>query len=132
MAGLTHSINFKRVSKELTDSRIKKLRMEGNNIIAGIHTRTLAGKDVSMRSFKKYSTSYAKHRASSGRSARVNLTYHGTMLGAMISKKAKNGLRFTFMAKSELDKATWNQKKRPFFGVDKNQKAYLNKILSKL
>lgn len=50
---LTKKINFKKVSKELTDSRIKKLRMMGNDLVAGIYTRTLQGKDVNLRAFKR-------------------------------------------------------------------------------
>lgn len=130
---LTKKINFKKVSKELTDSRIKKLRMMGNDLVAGIYTRTLQGKDVNLRAFKKeYNKTYKKYRLKHGRTGYPNLTYTGNMLGGMISKKRKTGLRFTFPSVSEKRKAGWNQKTRPFFGLDKKQLALIKKRLSRL
>ena len=100
--------------------------------MAEIHSRTLSSKDRNLKSLKPYSTSYREFRQSKGRGSDVNLTYTGAMLGAMTHKDIPNGLRFTFMSKSELDKAYQNSKTRDFFGVDKNQEKKIRKKLSKL
>ncbi len=129
---LTKKIDFGKVSKELTDSRVKKIRLLGNDIVADMHSRTLKGEDVTLGTFKEYSDSYKKQRSKKGRKTKPNLTYTGNMLGGMMSKKIPNGLKFTFTSSSELKKAEWNQKTRKFFGIDKNQKASIKKTLSKL
>ena len=102
------------------------------NIVTGIVNRTLGGKDTKLKGFKSYSSDYAKYRTKNGRNKKVNLTYSGKMLGAINSKNIPLGLRFYFSSKSEADKATWNQKTRKFFGIDRNQRKYLKKQLSKL
>ena len=129
---LKKKINFRKVKNKVIDDRVKKLRLEGMNIVAGIVLRTEQGKDMNLRSFKSYSSDYEKYRTKHGRSRKVNLTYNGTMLGAINSKKIPLGLRFYFSSKSETDKAKWNQKTRKFFGIDKQQLKYLKKVLSKI
>ena len=129
---LKKKINFRKVKKRVIDDRVNKLRLEASNIVTGIVNRTLKGKDADLKGMKSYSRDYAKYRQEHGRKGKVNLTYTGAMLGAISSKKIPLGLRFYFNSKSETDKAKWNQKTRKFFGIDKNQRKYLKKQLSKL
>ena len=129
---LKKKINFRKVENKVIGGRIKRLRLEALNIVAGIVDRTMKGKDVKLMGMKSYSKDYAKYRQKHGRNKRVNLTYSGAMLGAISTKKIPLGLRFYFSSKSETDKAIWNQKTRKFFGIDKTQRAYLKKKLSKL
>ena len=129
---LKKKVNFKKIRRVVVEGRLDKLRLEAMNIVTGIVNRTLSGKDMNLKGFKSYSSDYAKYRSKNGRSKGVNLTYSGAMLGAINSKNIPIGLRFYFAAKSETDKATWNQKTRKFFGVDRNQIKYLKKQLSKL
>ena len=124
---LKKKINFRRVNRIIVDKRVDKLREEGLNIETGIINRTQSGKDVKRNAFKKYSASYQKKKG-----GKVNLTATGAMLHAISSKNIKNGLRFYFNASSETKKASWNQKLRKFFGVDKTQVKYLKKVLGKL
>ena len=124
---LKKKINFRKVSNLIVDKRVDKIRAEGLNIETGIINRTQSGKDVKNKSFKKYSAAYKKKKG-----GKVNLTDTGAMLHAISSKKIKNGLRFYFNASSETKKASWNQKLRKFFGVDKTQIKYIKKQLSKL
>ena len=129
---LTQKINFKKMNKDLMNSRVKKLQIEGNNIEAGIVNRTLQGKDMFLKAFKKYTKGYASFRSKNGRKSTVNLTYTGQMLGAITSDNIPDGLKFKFSSKSESEKAAWNNKTRKFFGTDKTQREYLKKKLSKL
>lgn len=129
---LKKKINFRKVRKVVIDGRVDKLRKEALNIETGIINRTLKGKDVKMASFKSYSKEYADYKQSKGRGKTVNLTYTGAMLQAISNKKILNGIRFYFNASAETKKAFWNQKKRKFFGVDKQQVKYLKKKMGKL
>ncbi len=140
---LKKKINFRKVEKRVIDGRVKKLRLEALNIEHGILARTLKGKDMKLKSFKPYSSSYKKLKASKGADSKVNLTgvtrkvkgrtvQGGLMLQAISNKRIRNGLRFYFNASAETKKAFWNQRKRKFFGVDKQQIKYLKKKLGKL
>ena len=132
MPGLTKKIDFRKVSTDIIDGRTKILRGEALNIVAGIHRRTLQGKDYKLKAFKPYDKDYKKYRSKHGRSSSVNLTYTGRMLKAMTTKRIKNGLRFTFMSSRELKKAGHNSVTRDFFGVSTPQIKYLQKVLGKL
>ena len=129
---LKKKIDFRKVERKIVGDRVKKLRLEAMNIVVGIVSRTQRGKDMKLKGFKSYKKDYAKYRQKHGRDKSVNLTYSGRMLGAINSKHIPLGLRFYFSSKSETDKATWNQKTRKFFGVDKMQIKYLKKRLGKL
>jgi len=129
---LKKRINFNKVRRIVIDGRVDKLRKERLNIETGIVNRTLKGKDVKLKSFKTYSRSYRNYREKHGRNSNVNLTYTGSMLGAISGKNVPKGLRFYFSSSAETKKATWNQKTRRFFGVDKRQIKYLHKVMSKL
>lgn len=125
---LKKKIDFRKVRSVVIDGRVNKLRKEGLNIETGIINRTLSGKDAKMKSFKPYSKEYAKAKGSK----KVNLTASGAMLQAVSNKRIPNGLRFYFNASAETKKATYNQKLRKFFGVDKNQVKYLKEKMRKL
>jgi len=132
---LKKRINFNKVKRIVINGRVDKLRKERLNIETGIVKRTLKGKDVKLKRFgtyAPYSKNYENYRKRHGRSSKVNLTYTGAMLGAIIGKNIKDGLRFKFSSSAETKKATWNQKTRRFFGVDKTQIRYLKKVMGKL
>lgn len=129
---LKKKIDFNKVRKVVIDGRLEKLRKEALNIETGIINRTLKGKDVKGASFKPYSKQYADEKSSKGKGKTVNLTNTGAMLQAISSKKIPNGIRFYFSASAETKKASWNQKLRKFFGVDKGQVKYLKKKMGKL
>ena len=124
---LKKKINFNKVRKTVIEGRLDKLKKEALNIETGIINRTQSGKDVKGKGFKKYSSAYAKKKG-----GKVNLTDTGAMLQAISNKNIPNGVRFYFNASAETKKASWNQKLRKFFGVDKEQIKYLKKKMSKL
>ena len=124
---LKKKVNFRKVRRVIIDGRLDKLRKEALNIETGIIRRTQSGKDVKLSSFKPYSASYKKTKGGT-----VNLTKSGAMLQAISNKKITNGLRFYFNANAETKKASYNQKMRKFFGIDRNQLKYLKKVMGKL
>ncbi len=140
---LKKKINFNKVRRVVIDGRVDKLRKEALNLETGIINRTLKGKNMKLKSFKKYTSEYSELKRKAGSASTVNLTgayrkkgggykQGGTMLQAISNKKVRNGLRFYFNASAETKKAFWNQRKRKFFGVDKQQIKYLKKKLGKL
>lgn len=129
---LTKKINFNKVRTIIIDGREDILQKEAANLEDGIRSRTRAGKDMNLKSFKPYAKSTLKAKSKAGRGSNVNLTNKDHMLPAITAKKIKGGLKFKFTTKSETEKAVWNQETRKFFGIDTNQIKYLNKIMSKL
>lgn len=129
---LRKKINFNKVKTIVIDGRVNKLYKEGFNLVAGIEERTLKGKDKNLRGFRDYTPGYKDYKKSKGRSGKVDLTMKGHMLAAMTFKKIRNGIRFTFNSSTELKKAAGNQKKRPFFGLDRVQIKKLINRMSKL
>lgn len=124
--------NFKKIEKRIVNSRIKKLEQLSSEIILGIINRTQKGKNISLQSFKRYTREYAKAKAKAHGSSKPNLTREQSMLNSITSKRLKNGIRIGFGSVSEAKKAQGNQKKRKFFGLDKKQRAWIKKKLSKL
>ncbi len=129
---LTKKINFNKVRTLVIDGRITKLYKEGFNLRSGIISRTTKGKDKNLKDFKDYTPEYKAYKKSQGRSGKVDLIMKDHMLAAITFKKITNGIKFTFTSKAELKKAAGNQKKRPFFGLDKVQIKKLIKRMKKL
>lgn len=112
----------------------KRLAYEIEKSITEIVARTQSGKDIEGNNFAPYSESYGKwKRDVKGRHLTPDLTLTGNMLKAIRStvKQLKNGLieGRIFILAQEADKAKWNQKLRPFFGLSDSQKEKLNKIM---
>lgn len=124
---LKKKVDFRKVRRVIIDGRLDKLKKEALNIETGIINRTQSGKDVKLSSFKPYSKAYKKIKGGT-----VNLTKTGAMLHAISNKNIPNGLRFYFNASAETKKASYNQKMRKFFGVDRNQVKYLKAKMSKI
>ena len=126
---LKKKINFSSRIKKLQENHLAPL---ANEIKTTIIQRTQSGKDINDRAFKSYSSSYRQYRTENGRNAKPNLTYTGKMLNAIDWKKLKNGIRMKFNSKEQTDKAKYNQKSRPFFGLSKSDTAYYTKQLAKI
>lgn len=125
---LKKKVNFNKIEKELIESRTKKLRLLGGDLVAGIIKRTTSGKDKKNKSFKS--------------SNRITLRDTGQMLGALQTKDVNDGIRFYFVNTRYPKKG--NQKKVPtthdvvkanikrgydFFGIDPTQKKWIKKRL---
>lgn len=94
-----------------------------------IRERTLKGKEISGNPFAPYTSQYAEFRGSKGRSKKPNLNFSGEMLGSMIYSKGRGSAKIRFSRLTEAEKAARNQVKRPFFGLNKDDKAYLMRFI---
>lgn len=85
-----------------------------------IQKRTSQGIDVNGQAFKEYTGTYAAFRKSKGRPVdKVTLIFTGRMRGAMTSGlSGQDGLIF-FSSRAESKKAAFNNRKRPFFGLNR-------------
>lgn len=130
--GIKKMPNFRRLEKKIINDRVKKLELLSSEIIIGIIDRTQSGKDTSLQVFNKYTKKYSQAKKRKYGSSRPNLTRSGDMLNGIGAKSLPRGVRFFFTAKHERDKAAGNMRKRKFFGLDRKQKAWIKKKLSKL
>ncbi len=98
-------------------------------VIVGIIKRTQSGKDEKLKSFRPYTSAYARRKGE----RKVTLTDRGTMLQSIDRKIIKNGVRLYFPNATEAKKAYHNHKtyKRNFFGIDKKQKEHIKTRLGK-
>ena len=85
-----------------------------------IQKRTSLGLDVNEQPFRPYSDAYRSFRQSKGRPVdKVTLIFTGRMRGAMTSGlQGQDGLIF-FSSRAESKKAAMNNRKRPFFGLNR-------------
>ena len=89
------------------------------------------GKDVDLKSFDAYSTTYADFRRNKGRSAKPNLSFTGKMLGGMIAIGRK-GMAIVRLTGEQGFKAFQNEERgREFFGIDDKQADEILKGVSK-
>ena len=130
--GLKKKPNFRRLEKRIIKSKVQKLELLSSEIIIGIIERSQSGKDVKLQVFNRYSKKYSIAKKKKYGSSRPNMTRSGDMLNGIGAKSLANGVRFYFTSKHEKDKASSNMRKRKFFGVDRKQKAWIKKKLSKL
>lgn len=112
---------------------------QGINIILD---RTAEGMGVK-GPFARYTPQYAKRKAEGWPTTRtqrafggdpsgiVNLNVRGEMLGAMISKAKGMSATISFARSTENNKAYWNNRKRPFFGFNPQEKRTLAKVFQK-
>ena len=133
---LKKKINFNKVKKQVIDRRLSILKLEANNIISEIVERTLYGKDVNNRGFKRYSKQYGKWKRK-GYGSRVNLKVSGNMLDAIDWKELKGldkGIRLYLRGAEENAKAHGShiKNRRKFLGVDPRQRIRIAKRLRKL
>ena len=85
-----------------------------------IQKRTSLGLDINEQAFEEYTGPYAAFRKSKGRPVdKVKLIFTGKMRGSMTSGlQGQDGLIF-FSSRAESKKAALNNRKRPFFGLNR-------------
>ena len=82
--------------------------------------------------FDSYSAKYALFRKAAGRkTSPVDLNFSGKMLGAMAATKERKGVaKIYFTRASEAAKAVGNNRKRPFFGFNRQEQDKLRRFFS--
>lgn len=132
---VTNNINLTIKLKKITDDIAIKLKEELIDAAAEISLRTQSGKGIDGSSFDPYADSTKKQKIrKSKQTSPVNLTDKGTMLGAarkVTITSTNNAIIGTlgFTSGAEARKGSYNQAKRPWFGLSDKQKT---KILNRL
>lgn len=108
---------------------MRKAAAEGVN---RIQKRTSLGLDVNEQPFRPYSEAYKGFRQSKGRPVdKVRLIFTGRMRGAMTSGlRGQDGLIF-FSSRAESKKAAFNNRKRPFFGLNRKDRRAIRDVYFK-
>jgi len=98
------------------------LMSAGQKARALILDRTKRGIGLNGR-FKRYDTKYAKYRSKKGKGATPNLSFSGDMLSNIsVTKTKTTSVLVHFKNRKEAKKASYNNKKRPFFGIKPEEK----------
>lgn len=94
-----------------------------------IQKRTSLGLDINEQPFRPYSEAYKGFRKSKGRPVdKVRLIFTGRMRGAMASGlSGQDGLIF-FTSRAESRKAAFNNRKRPFFGLNRSDERAISRV----
>lgn len=109
----------------------------GNLLMTKIKERTAEGRDVEGKYFKGYSDQYAFFRKKKGLpTAKVDLFFTGSMMNSMTFSvnPIQSEVRIYFSpgtdkkGQSNPAKAYWNQQRRNFFGVAKEDRAEAGRI----
>jgi len=104
----------------------------GLELTKDIRKRTQAGKDADNRSFKPYAKATLASRVKRGRTAKVNLTDSGKMLGAMPRgvRASRHGVKLQLTGREGFKgyNIKFNQKRNFFAFNEKNVKRVIKKI----
>ena len=109
-----------KLGRTFTKNHKRAMRRAAAEGVNRINKRTSLGLDVNEQPFRPYSESYKGFRESKGRPVdKVKLIFTGKMRGAMTSGlQGQDGLIF-FSSRAESKKAAFNNRKRPFFGLNR-------------
>jgi phage gpG-like protein len=116
-----HAQDIMRIAKTLPNQR--DMLDLANEAVSVIKARTLQGVGVDGSGFADYSEGYAKYREKKGRTASVNLTFHGRMLGSMATTNIPNGSKIYFADADRRNIAAYHNTgagrlpQREFFGL---------------
>lgn len=132
------SVSADRLTKQILDAREKEFVAACQSELAKIKERTLAGKDYAGKTFEKYSEAYAQKRREEGRRVYPpDLTITGQMLDALKVNFVKLGAasllaEFYFEGAFNANKAFWNNARREFFRLAKEQIARIDNRLRRV
>jgi len=106
----------------------------GQAHVVNLHQRAQKGVGVLDQKMPAYNKGYQRRKAKSGRSTQVrNLTLSGRMLGGLVVSVARRGpigarATIAFTDTHSRDKARWNQRISPWFGVSPRDRATLRQL----
>lgn len=109
------------------DKALAQTAFHGSNIIAD---RTKAGRGIDGL-FKPYSVQYAEFRRKNGRGANVDLNYTGQMMSSLTAFKRRGYAEIRFSNALANKKAYFNNRLRPFFGFNSNEKRQLVEFMKR-
>lgn len=109
-----------KLGRTFTKNHKRAMRRAAAEGVNRINKRTSLGLDINEQPFRPYSEAYKGFRQSKGRPVdKVKLIFTGKMRGSMTSGlQGQDGLIF-FSSRAESKKAAFNNRKRPFFGLNR-------------
>lgn len=109
-----------KLGRLFTKNHKRAMRRAAAEGLNRIQKRTSQGIDINEQAFEEYTGKYAAFRKSKGRPVdKVTLIFTGKMRGSMTSGlQGQDGLIF-FSSRAESKKAALNNRKRPFFGLNR-------------
>jgi hypothetical protein len=143
MASITNG-NIAQRFKQRFDSIQTRLGQKLKDIIAQIELRASRGKGINGEALAPYSPAYRDYKKSAGRTGKkksvgrtgkVDLTFTGKMLGSMTSaviREGKSTVGRIFFPSDQVEKVINNQRKRRFFGLAKEQRDSLKKVIAEI
>ena len=110
-----------KLGRTFTKNHKRAMRRAAAEGLNRIQKRTSLGLDIHEQPFRPYSESYKGFRKSKGRQVdKVKLIFTGQMRKSMQSGlRGQDGLIY-FDSRAESKKAAMNNRKRPFFGLNKS------------
>lgn len=122
---VTNKVNLTKAIGQKMETFAHRFKAGLEDIITEIDFRTASGRDVNEAAFVPYSPDYAKFKAEKGRKATPDLTFTGQMLSSMRSEtKIEGSLVYGVIKFGDRDsarKATQNNERRNFFGINNKQ-----------
>lgn len=122
---------IKKRGKDLKASTKKALLITGFKGIEIIQDRTNKRRSYKGGFFKNYTSKYAAYRISKGRGSKPDLQFTGQMFSSMTVASTSREAEIYFTRNSEAKKAAMNDKKRPFFGFSRRERAVLSGVLER-
>ena len=119
---------LKKKGKDVKQSFKRALSITAQQGINIIEDRTQSGVGYKGGMFKPYTEKYRIFRKKKGRGKDVDLQFTGRMLGSMTSKATGKKATIFFTRGEEAKKAAMNDKKRPFFGFNRQEERQLAKV----
>jgi len=112
-----------KLGRTFTQNHKRAMRRAAAEGLNRIQKRTSLGLDINEQPFRPYSEQYKGFRASKGRPVdKVRLIFTGRMRKSMQSGlRGQDGLIY-FDSRAESKKAALNNRKRPFFGLNKSDR----------
>lgn len=122
---------LKRLEKTISGD-LQSMSQIGAKASMLIIDRTRKGRDstgTKGRLFDKYTKAYLETRKKNGRRSRVDLIDKGNMLASMTHKASKRRAIIFFRKDEENLKAHGLQRKRPFFGLTRNENRKIMRMI---
>ena len=121
----------KKINKVSRGAELEKIAQTLNSAIL-IRTQK-QGRGISGQKMRKYSPQYAAFKSSKGRNTSFrDLTFTGNMWKSLTTSSGINSAKMFFGGAEEVNKASGNNARTPFFGIGKNEKQILRDELNKL
>jgi hypothetical protein len=119
---------IEKIRGKIKRNKTKALSVTAQQGINIILDRTAKGYSWTGQSFKPYTPQYAAFRSERGHSTSPNLYFNGNMLGSMTHEVRRDEAIIFFARAEEAAKASGNNRSRPFFNFNDQERRKLSQI----